>query len=105
MSREVDHYELSVDVHGPYYHDTVNLTAKDEESLSPQFRMVGAVRFEFYENVDDAGYVEVLADHVVARELRVIYRDRDDGVEDTRRLPNLPAMVGALDRETTKEDR
>lgn len=105
IQRDIDHYELTLDVHGPHYHDKIDLRAPESADLRPRTREIGDIKFEFYPNVDDEGYVEVRTDYVVARELRVVYRDRD-GVDDTRREPRLPAMVGALDRESTsKEER
>lgn len=100
MSREVDHYELLVEVHGPYFHDRVVLEDPDPRGLEPEFVVCGNALFERYRGEDESSWTDIRAEFVVSRTQRVVYRDRPDRqpIVDAK-LPSAMARVGSSSEE------
>lgn len=83
-------YVLTVEVRGPYHRDEFSIASFDRETLRPKVVEHHGHPWERYE--EDEGYIEVRAEHIVSRRLRVSTATS----EMLKRIPSPSSEIGDM---------
>lgn len=105
MTKEIDHYELTILVVGPDYRDSITIEADDPIDLEFQVVTIGDREFQRYG--DDESYDDVRADLVVARRFKTIYKESSPVtpiVGSENALRSLPDMVRRANEVARREE-